>query len=180
MYHILSNGPVNAHVITFDYRGFGDSSYISPTVQTLEQDAIAMFHWLKQKVPASRIIIWGHSMGTGIAIRLGEYLALKNSTSPLAIVLEAPFTSVADATHTFPLSFFHRRLPFFQQFCSDRTRHPDTDMNNEDRVSKITAPLLVLHAADDSMVWSEQGKKVWRKAMESRGPDLHVPVFVEL
>lgn len=141
---------------------------------------MAMFHWLRQQVPLSRIIIWGHSMGTGIAVRLGESLALKNESNPLAIVLEAPFTSVADATHTFPLSYFHRRLPFFQTFCSERTRHPETNLNSEERVGKVKAPLLIFHAADDSMVWSHQGKRLWKRALQERQSDLHKPVFVEL
>lgn len=164
----------------FCFRGFGDSTHVSPTVKTLEEDATAMFQWLKQQVPLSRIILWGHSMGTGIAIRLGETLAKMNASNPFAIVLEAPFTSVADATKTFPLSFFHRRLPFFQKFCSERTNHPDTNMDNEERVGRITAPLLVFHAEDDSMVWSEQGKRLWKRAIQERPSGYHVPVFIEL
>ncbi|XP_055937140.1 lysophosphatidylserine lipase ABHD12-like [Argiope bruennichi] len=180
MYKVLSEGPLQAHVITFDYRGFGDSTYISPTAQTLEEDATAMYHWLLKRVSASRIIVWGHSMGSGIAVRLGQALAKDNTNSPFAIVLEAPFTSIADATRTFPLSFFHRRLPLFEMFCSERTRHPDTNLNSDERVGDITAPILILHAADDSMVWSEQGKRLWEKAIEARSPHLHKPVFVEL
>lgn len=169
-----------ANIFSYFYRGFGDSSYVSPNVETLVEDAEAMLHWLKQQVPLSRIILWGHSMGTGIAIRLGENAAKKNGTNPLAIVLEAAFTSVADVTHTFPLSFFHRRMPLFRTFCSDRTNHPDTNLNNEERIGRITAPLLIFHAEDDSMVWSEQGKRLWRKAVQERHPSLHKPVFVEL
>ncbi|CAL1273822.1 unnamed protein product [Larinioides sclopetarius] len=180
MYKVLSGKPLQAHVITFDYRGFGDSTYVSPTAQTLEEDATTIFHWLLKSVPASRIIVWGHSMGSGIAVRLGQALAKDNVSNLFAIVLEAPFTSIADATHTFPLSFFHRRMPLFELFCSGRTRHPDTNLNSDERIGDITAPLLILHAADDSMVWAEQGRKLWEKAVEGRSSHLHKPVFVEL
>ncbi|GFS65890.1 lysophosphatidylserine lipase ABHD12 [Nephila pilipes] len=180
MYNVLTRKPIQAHVITFDYRGFGDSTYLSPTAKTLEEDATAMFQWLKKYVPASRIIVWGHSMGTGIAVRLSQALAKDVANNPFAVVLEAPFTSIADATRTFPLSIFHRKMPFFEFFCSQRTRHPDTDLNSDDRVSAITAPLLILHAADDSMVWSEQGRRLWDKAVQGRPKNLHRPVFVEL
>lgn len=139
-----------------------------------------MFHWLLKRVPASRIIVWGHSMGSGIAVRLGQTLAKDNTSNPLAIALEAPFTSIADATRTFPLSFFHRRMPLFKMFCSERTRHPDTNLNSDERIGSVTAPLLILHAADDCMVWAEQGKRLWDKAVETRSSVLHRPVFVEL
>lgn len=211
-----------------------------------------MFEWLQKHVPASRIIVWGHSMGTGIAVRLGAALARtnsrnqqnsdirnnsrnkqnssnqqdssnqqnfgndkifgndqnfgndlnsgndrnsgnvqnsdkqqdssnqKNSINPLAIVLEAPFTSIADATRTFPLSFFHRKMPLFETFCTEKTRHPDTNLDSEHLVGQITAPLLILHAADDGMVWSEQGRTLWKRALGARPAHLHRPVFVEL
>ncbi|GIY95314.1 2-arachidonoylglycerol hydrolase ABHD12 [Caerostris extrusa] len=92
---------------------------------------------------------------------------------------EAPFTSIADATRTFPLSFFHRRLPLFEAFCSERTRHPDTNLDTLDIIGDIQDPLLILHAADDSMVWSEQGRRLWERAVQVRSPHLHRPVFVE-
>lgn len=179
MYRVLTSKSIDAHVLTFDYRGFGDSSYVSPTVRTLDEDVWAMYRWLNEQVPASRIVVWGHSMGTGLVSRMGVTFA-KQKEDPFALVLEAPFTSVADATHTFPLSFFHRHLPFFQYICSDKTRHPDTDLNSEEIISHLTAPLLVLHAADDSMVWSEQGKRLWIGALRARSSDLPVPMFVEL
>lgn len=174
--------PITDPSLSFFCRGFGDSTPVTPTVRTVQEDATAMFSWLKQQVPLSRIVLWGHSMGTGIAVRLGEALARSgnDSSNPLAIVLEAPFTSVADATRTFPLSFFHRHLPFFGTFCSEVTRHPDTHMDSEAIVGRVTAPLLVLHAADDSMVWAEQGRRVWKRALSEREPRLHRPVFVEL
>ncbi|XP_054711089.1 lysophosphatidylserine lipase ABHD12-like [Uloborus diversus] len=180
MYRVLNSKPLDAHVITFDYRGFGDSSYTSPTVRSLEEDAVSIYKWLNRQVPASRIILWGHSLGSGVAVRLAASLASSNESNPFAVVLEAPFTSIAEATRTFPLSFFHRRLPLFKNFCSDRTRHPDTHFDSESLIGSVTAPLLVLHAADDSMVWSEQGKRLWKRALQSRHPYLHEPRFVEL
>ncbi|XP_071033422.1 lysophosphatidylserine lipase ABHD12-like isoform X2 [Parasteatoda tepidariorum] len=180
MYGVLTRNPLCAHVVTFDYRGFGDSTYISPTASTLQEDAMAMFLWLQKYVDASRIIIWGHSMGTGIAVKLGEALSKSNQSNPFAIVLEAPFTSIADATRTFPLSYFHRRLPLFETFCAQQTRHPDTNLNSDERIGAVTAPILILHAADDSMVWSEQGKTLWKRAIRDRPSNLHRPVFVEL
>ncbi|GIY11375.1 lysophosphatidylserine lipase ABHD12 [Caerostris darwini] len=174
MYKVLSGEPLRAHVITFDYRGFGDSTWVSPTANTLEEDAAGMYSWLQKRVPTSRIVVWGHSMGSGIAARLA-----KRPGVSLAVVFEAPFTSIADATRTFPLSFFHRRLPLFETFCSERTRHPDTNLDTLDIIGDIQDPLLILHAADDSMVWSEQGRRLWERAVQVRSPHLHRPVFVE-
>ncbi|GFQ66462.1 lysophosphatidylserine lipase ABHD12 [Trichonephila clavata] len=106
MYNVLTRKPIQAHVITFDYRGFGDSTYLSPTAKTLEEDATAMFQWLKKYVPTSRIIVWGHSMGTGIAIRLSQALAndVANNLSPLFSKHHSPVLQMPLVPSHYPFS----------------------------------------------------------------------------
>lgn len=79
------------------YRGFGGSDG-SPTEAGLHQDADAALDWLlSQGIPASQIDIVGESLGTGVASRL----AADRQTG--ALILEAPYTSLADvAAGRFP------------------------------------------------------------------------------
>ena len=56
------------YVLAVDYRGYGDSSIISPTEASCVTDARAALAWLTAKLGDKvKVIIWGHSLGTAIA-----------------------------------------------------------------------------------------------------------------
>ena len=81
--------------MAIDYRGYGDSSGISQiTESSLVEDASSALGWLQQNIHTkTRIIVWGHSLGTGVACKLGSNL--QNSFKrPSSFVLEAPFNSM--------------------------------------------------------------------------------------
>ena len=58
----------NCHVLALDYRGYGDSSVVSPLTEgALVEDAIALFRWTTKHAALNvPIFIWGHSLGTGL------------------------------------------------------------------------------------------------------------------
>ena len=120
---------LGAHVITFDYAGFGDSEGW-PSEASTYQDAEAIYKWVQDAIargsallsskasckapPISecaaefnqpKIVLWGHSLGSGIVAQLAQDLASTNIHSPsslAAVVLEAPFTSFSDAVRSHP------------------------------------------------------------------------------
>jgi len=55
------------HIITLDYRGYGDSTG-KPTVHGIVQDVLHVFNVIRQVCPENPLTIWGHSMGTGVAL----------------------------------------------------------------------------------------------------------------
>ncbi len=62
-------------VITFDYRGFGDSSG-EPTEIGLMKDARFIYEWLYRLSNGQRkIYLWGHSLGSAIACQLAARLS---------------------------------------------------------------------------------------------------------
>jgi abhydrolase domain-containing protein 12 len=64
-------------VVAFDYRGFADSSNEIPTEKTLRIDALSVYNWIRAHgIPASRIIVVGHSLGSGVATDLVYTLSL--------------------------------------------------------------------------------------------------------
>ena len=68
-------------VITFDYRGFGDSTG-KPTETGLVQDALFVYEWVERLTRGQRrIYVWGHSLGAAVACQLAARLS--NDTSKL-------------------------------------------------------------------------------------------------
>ena len=64
------------YVLAVDYRGYGDSSIISPTETSCVTDARAALAWLTAKLGDKvKVIIWGHSLGTAIASHMVRHSA---------------------------------------------------------------------------------------------------------
>lgn len=76
-------------VLLLSYRGYGGSSG-SPTEAGLRIDARSTYDWLAQRAPAEPIVLYGESLGTGVAVRLATERAIAG------LILDAPFTSTAD------------------------------------------------------------------------------------
>jgi pimeloyl-ACP methyl ester carboxylesterase len=76
-------------VFAVSYRGFGGSTG-SPSETGLLLDAEAAYAFCTDYYAAERIVVWGESLGTGVAVAL----ASKHLVGRL--ILEAPFTSAAD------------------------------------------------------------------------------------
>lgn len=166
LYKVLSE-KLDAHVVAFDYRGYGDSTNVSPTESGLVDDTQSVYEWLinKQHVKPSRIYIWGHSLGTGVGVAFTHKLSL---SSPAALILEAPFTRIIDAAKHHPLSIFHRYMPFFEELIAKPIGDKDTGFDSLNRINLVKCPILILHAEDDGFVPFEHGKKLYEVVLKAR------------
>ncbi|KXS12956.1 alpha/beta-hydrolase [Gonapodya prolifera JEL478] len=105
-----------AHILVAEYRGFGDSQRVTPTEQGLKEDAIAAWKWaISRGVPPSRIVLFGHSLGTGPASFLYRHLSNPenaNSTdcTPHSLLLFCPYSSLPSAASTY--ATFPLLVPF--------------------------------------------------------------------
>ena len=128
-------------LVALSYRGYGGSSG-RPTERGLVEDAAAAYAFAVARYPAERIVLWGKSLGSALALAV----AAKKPVGHL--VLEAPFTSAADvgAQHYW---FAPVRLFMKDQFRSDL------------RASKVTAPVLVVHGENDTIVPMTLGKRLY-------------------
>src|SRR5215469_8732789 len=98
-------------LVALSYRGYGGSSG-RPTEAGLLKDAAAAYAFANGRYPAERIVLWGESHGSALAIAVA-------AERPVAcVVLEAPFTSAVDvgARHYW---FVPVRLFMKDQFRSD-------------------------------------------------------------
>ena len=119
-------------LVALNYRGYGGSTG-SPSETGLIADAVAAYDFAAARYSTKRIVLWGESLGTGVAVALA-------SQQPVArVILESPFTSIADVAAAI-YWFAPVRLLVKDPFRSDI------------RVGKIAAPILLIHGVRDDVV----------------------------
>ncbi|XP_066200486.1 protein ABHD12B [Saccopteryx leptura] len=157
---VLSDG--GFHVLSVDYRGYGDSTG-QPTEEGLTADAICVYEWTKARSGATPVCLWGHSLGTGVVTNAARVLEEKGSPVD-AIILEAPFTNMWDASINYPLLKIYRKLPGFLQTLMDALRKDKIVFPNDENVKFLSSPLLILHGEDDRTVPLQIGKQLYEIA----------------
>ena len=147
---------LGVNILTFDYRGFGESGGLEDELGSYA-DARAAFDLLvsKYQVPRNRIIVYGHSLGTGIAVQLAS------TVEAGALVLQAPYTSVPDLGATFYPYLPVRQLATFHFPSLERMRD-------------IRVPLLVLHSPADSTIPVAMGDQIHRAAASTDKRFMHI------
>ena len=78
-----------AGVVALSYRGYAGSSG-QPSEYGLLQDADAAYVFTTARYGADKIVVWGFSLGTGVAVALAADQRIAK------LILEAPYTSIAD------------------------------------------------------------------------------------
>jgi fermentation-respiration switch protein FrsA (DUF1100 family) len=128
-------------LIALSYRGYGGSTG-SPTEAGLIGDADAAYAFAAARYAPGKIIVWGESLGSGVAVALA-------AEHPVGrVVLEAPYTSAVDiAAATYP--FAPVRLLMKDQFRSDL------------RIEKVTVPVLILHGERDTVIPIRFGERLY-------------------
>ncbi len=138
------------NVFIFDYRGYGHSLG-RPSELGTYLDAVAAWRYLTRKrgIPANEIIVFGRSLGGGIA----AWLAARHP--PRALVLESTFTSVEDMGRYM--------FPWLPVRLLARYRY-DTLAN----LRYVRCPLLLVHSPDDDIVPYSQGRRLLEAASEPK------------
>ncbi|CAN9500204.1 unnamed protein product [Ophioblennius macclurei] len=175
LYKVLSY--LGYHVVTFDYRGWGDSDG-SPSEGGMTSDALFMYDWLKHRTHETLpLYVWGHSLGTGVATNLVRQLCDRGSP-PNALILESPFTNIREEARSHPFSMVYRYLPGFDWFFLDAITANNIRFASDENVNHISCPLLILHAEDDTVVPFHLGKKLFQVASASKSLSGHKVSFV--
>ncbi|HEY8908574.1 MAG TPA: alpha/beta fold hydrolase [Rhodoferax sp.] len=138
-------------VLAVDYRGWGQSTAIIPSEQTILQDAHIAWQELvrREAVPGKRVI-YGHSMGSGVAVAMASQLPYPASYG--GVILESAFTSFADIAHQ--AGFWASVL---QSFSSEK-------FASIDKIAKVHAPLLMIHGEQDDTIPIQLGEQLFAAA----------------
>jgi len=135
------------HVLLVDYRGYGGNPG-TPTEKGLAADSRAARAYLagRPDVDASRIVYFGESLGTAVAVDLAV------EHPPAALVLRSPFTSMAD------IGQHHYRFLPVRLLLRDRFAAID-------KIQRIRVPLLVIAGGHDRIIPIENSRRLYDAAV---------------
>lgn len=136
-------------VLLTTWRGYSGNPG-KPSEDGLYEDGRAALNYLRQAgVAPGGMVLYGESLGTGIAVHLAA------AEAPAALVLEAPFSSIADVARA--------RFPFLpvKSFLLDR-------FDSESKIDRVAAPLLIVHGARDGTIPLRFGEKLFAAAAEPK------------
>jgi len=133
-------------VLSLSYRGYGKSEGM-PSEQGLYSDARTAVKFLTEdtKIPLSNIILYGESLGTGIAVQMATEYQVGG------LILQAPYTSVVGRA---------AEIYFFIPVRKVLREH----FNSLDKISKVKSPLLIIHGALDTTIPIRHGKTLLESA----------------
>ena len=135
--------------LMLEYRGYGGNPG-EPSEAGLFEDAAAALRFVAtQGVPGRRTVLYGESLGTGIAVQAATTHEVG------AVVLESPYTSVAAAAQ------FHYPFIPVSWMVSDR-------YDSLSRIEQVEAPILMLHGARDGVIPLSLGEALFAAAAEPK------------
>ena len=136
-------------VLALEYRGYGGNPG-SPSEAGLIADGRAGLAFLNQQgIADGGIVLYGESLGTGVAVQLAAEHAVK------AMVLRSPYTSIADVAAI--------QFPYIPARWLVRDRF--------DSLAKIGlshAPLFVFHGAADALIPQALGRQLFDAAPQPK------------
>jgi fermentation-respiration switch protein FrsA (DUF1100 family) len=135
-------------IVALSYRGYAGSSG-QPSERGLLQDAAAAYAFTTARYGADNIVVWGFSLGTGVAVALATEQRIGK------LILEAPYTSIADVAASV-FWFMPVRLLMRDQFRSD------------ERIARVKAPLLMMQGANDATIPIVLGERLFTLAQEPK------------
>ncbi len=130
------------NVLMLSYRGFSGSTGSPSEAVNIADAELAYQALLDDGVRARDIVIFGESLGTGVAIQL----AAKHDDAA-GLILDAPFTSMTDA------AAFHYPWVWASPFLKDR-------YDNAVHIRAVKLPVLILHGEMDHIVPVAMGRKL--------------------
>jgi uncharacterized protein len=136
-------------VLLVEYRGFGGNPG-QPSETGLYADAQAAVDFLGQRgIPPSRMIFYGESLGTGVAVEMAT------TRGCAALVLEAPFTSVAAVAQgrywMFPV----------RQLVIDK-------FDSLSKIGRLRCPLFLMHGEQDGVIPIRYGRELFAAAPQPK------------
>ena len=115
-----------------DYRGYGKSTG-TPDEPHFFADGYLIYQWLVERCPAERVVLYGRSLGSGVASWLAARVPAR------MLILETPFDNIPGLL----ASHFGREAPPFL---------PPVQFQNDAHLQQTAMPVLLFHGTRDRVV----------------------------
>ena len=149
VYKLNELNKLDVNILLISWRGFSGNKG-KPSEKNLYHDAEEAVKWLNNRGAISKnIILYGESLGTGVATELGTSNAFGG------IILESPFTSIANAA-----KIYYPYLPV-NIILKDR-------YDSIGKIKNITTPILIMHGKKDNIVPQKMGLELYEKANQPK------------
>ncbi len=136
-------------VLLVAWRGYSGNPG-KPTEPGLYADGRAALAFLGERgIPPSRQVAYGESLGAAVAVEMAR------ATRFGAVVLEAPFTSIADIAQAM--------YPFIPVRPLVRDKFASIE-----KISEMRSPLLVIHGEADNVISVRYGRRLYAAANDPK------------
>ena len=145
-FHYAGLRALGLNLLAFDYRGYGESGGV-PSEPGLYRDADAAWRYLIDtlRVPPDRIVLFGHSLGSAVAIELATRVPAAG------LILDGALSSVIERAQ--------EAYPYVPVRWIARSRYPSLE-----RIGRLTLPKLFLHARADEVIPLAHGRRLYDAA----------------
>ena len=137
-------------VLGIDYRGFGLSTDVLPSETFAHEDARAAWDWLNRQHPGAAHYLYGHSLGSAIAVSLAA--GIDADRAPAGVILEGAFTSIPDLIGSSGYGWLPIGPLVTQRFDSAA------------RIGRLQMPVLVVHGSADHLIPPALGRALYEQA----------------
>lgn len=164
--HNRAGESVRYSMVALSYRGYWTSSGRA-TETGIKLDAKAALDWVKENHPEASIVLWGQSLGAGVACAAAaEHMAKSERQRVQGLILETPFTSVKSML----LALYPEKWLPYRYLSGFLRSHWDSEIALK-RVSEAQAdirpPVLLIAATRDEVVPAEEAEKLQRVCEEA-------------
>jgi uncharacterized protein len=128
---------VNFDVVMFDYRGYGKSTGCIASEEQLRADVRAVWAGFAEQYEGKRVVISGHSLGTGLAAGLAAELCTAGHTPDLTLLVSPYSSGRALADELYP--WVPRQV----------LRYP---LHTVEHAMRLRGPLMLIHGDKDELI----------------------------
>ena len=134
----------NYDVLVMDYRGYGKSKG-ERTEELLHSDARLVYNHLLKIYKPDNIIIYGRSLGTGLATKLASEVKAKS------LILETPYHNFRDMMNERFMILPTKKIIKYA-------------FSSNEYISKVNYPIYIFHGTNDSVIPIEYGLRLLESA----------------
>ena len=138
-------------VLAVEYRGWGESSSVLPSEASINADAaVAWREFVRRQPDPRKRVIFGHSLGGGVAIELASHQHAGSDYA--ALILESTFTRLPDVAKSVGVMGW-----IVSWFATQR-------FDSITKIGRIDAPILMMHGSADKTVPFALGRALYEQA----------------